>query len=278
MFYSRFEALLILGRIGQHGTNTEHMSPFASSLSLQRQIQPNSSNQLPKSPPNFNSATGKFQFLTCFNILALGVGNLFWVPLMRVLGKRPVYLVALPILASANIWSFVTRDYKQLLASSILSGFASSAAEATVPAIVTDIFYVHERGSALMIFHLAISSGMFLEPLINSYVTQYSTWRMTCGWMAIAAGATWLLAIFTVHETSYYNREIYRPFTSFGRKHSYAEKLGMTNGYNKKETFFAVLGKSIAVLAYPSILWSGLVVGVFAGWYLPSHSSILKPY
>jgi hypothetical protein len=90
--------------------------------------------------------------------------------------------------------------------------------------------------------------------------------------MAIAAGATWLVAIFVVHETSYYHREIYRPFTFFGRKHNFAQKLGMTIGYNKDQTFFAVMGESIAVLAYPSVLWSGLIVGVFAGWYLFSPS------
>jgi MFS family permease len=107
----------------------------------------------------FQLSDKEVTFLTCFNVLALGVGNLFWVSLMRVLGKRPVYLVSLPMLVAANIQSFSTRDYKQLLASSILSGFASAAAEATVPAIVTDLFFVHQRGSALMIFHLAISSG-----------------------------------------------------------------------------------------------------------------------
>lgn len=214
----------------------------------------------------FQLSSTQVSFLTCFNILALGVGNLFWVPLMRVIGKRPVYLISLPILVAANIWSWGTHDYKQLLASSICSGFAASAAEATVPSIVTDLFYVHERGSALMIFHMAISSGLFLEPLINSFVAQYSSWRMACEWMAIAAGATWIVSIFIVHETSYYNREIYRPFTSFGRKHNFAQKLGMTIGYNKDQTFFAVLGESIAVLAYPSVLWSGLLVGVCTGW------------
>lgn len=216
---------------------------------------------------DFQISDTEVAFLTCFNILALGVGNLFWVPLMRVLGKRPVYLISLPILVAANIWSFGTRNYKQLLASSILSGFASSAAEATVPAAVTDLFFVHERGFVLMIFHIAISSGIFLEPLINSYVAQYSSWQMTCEWMAIAAGAAWLVAIFTVHETSYYNREIYRPFTSYGRKHNFAQKLGMTIGYNKDETFFGAMGEAIAVLGYPSVLWSGLLIGVFSGWY-----------
>jgi MFS family permease len=227
---------------------------------------------------DFQLSDKEVNFLTCFNVLALGVGNLFWVPLMRVLGKRPVYLISLPILVAANVWSFGTRDYKQLLASSILSGFASSAAEATVPAIVTDLFFVHERGSVLMIFTMAISSGLFLEPLINSYVAQDSTWQMTCEWMAIAAGAAWLLAIFTVHETSYYHREIYRPFTSYGRKHNFAQKLGMTIGYNKDETFFGAMGEAIAVLGYPSILWSAVLIGVFSGWYFTLLVHVLNVF
>jgi len=77
---------------------------------------------------------------------------------------------------------------------------------------------------------------------------------MVCEWMAIAAGTTWIVASFVVHETSHYNREIYRPFTSYGRKHNFAQKLGMTIGYNKDQTFFAVLGESIAVAAYPGVL------------------------
>jgi hypothetical protein len=70
------------------------------------------------------------------------------------------------------------HDYKQLLASSVFSGSASVAVEATVPTTVTDLFVVHERGSVFMIFQMVIWSGLFLEPFINSYVTQYSSWRM----------------------------------------------------------------------------------------------------
>lgn len=204
------------------------------------------------------------KFLTCFNVLALGVGNIFWVPFMRIIGKRPVYLISLSILVASNIWSFTTSDYKQLLASSILGGFSAAAGQATVPALVTDLFFVHERGMVLMMFHFAMSCGVFLEPLIDSLVVQYYSWRMVCKWMAIAAGATWVLAVFTIHETSYFNREIYRPFTSYGRKHNFAQKMGMTIGYNKDQTFFGAMGDSISMISYPGVLWSGFTVAAFS--------------
>jgi MFS family permease len=149
----------------------------------------------------FHESPTRTGYLVCFNVLWLGVGNLFWIPLMRVIGKRPVYLLALPIFIAVNIWSYFARSYGSLLAARILSGFAASAADATVPSLVSEVFFVHERGQCMMIFHLALSSGFFLGPLICAYVVQYTSWRWACGWIAIAASVTLLAVIFLVRET-----------------------------------------------------------------------------
>ena len=53
----------------------------------------------------FNIDTNTAAFLVCFNILALGVGNFFWVIALRLLGRRPVFLLALPLLTALNIQS-----------------------------------------------------------------------------------------------------------------------------------------------------------------------------
>jgi len=104
---------------------------------------------------------------------------MFWVPLMRVIGKRPVFLVSLPILVATNLWASKTHNFNSLLASQIVSGFAGSAAEGSVLATAADIFFVHERGTMLMIFHMAISFGAMLGPLMNSYVVQVSAGFLT---------------------------------------------------------------------------------------------------
>jgi MFS family permease len=83
---------------------------------------------------------------------------------MRCVGKRPVYLMSLPLLAVTNIWSYKETSFNSLLAVSIVSGFAASAGDATVPAVVADLFFVHERGTLMMIFHMALSCGVFLGP------------------------------------------------------------------------------------------------------------------
>jgi hypothetical protein len=52
---------------------------------------------------------------------------------MRIIGKRPVYLASLLLLVATNIWGYFSHSYGSLLASRLLGGFSSAAADATVP-------------------------------------------------------------------------------------------------------------------------------------------------
>jgi predicted MFS family arabinose efflux permease len=61
--------------------------------------------------------------LVCFNVFLFGMGGIFWVPLMRVIGKGPIYLLALLALSMMDVWSSQAASYKELLASWIISGF-----------------------------------------------------------------------------------------------------------------------------------------------------------
>jgi MFS family permease len=177
---------------------------------------------------------------------------------MRCVGKRPIYLMSLPLLAVTNIWSYKATSFNSLLAASIVSGFDASAGDATVPAVVADLFFVHERGTLMMIFHMALSCGFFLGPLVNAYVVQYSGWRTECLWIAIAPFVTWAVAILTIHESSYFHRDVNAPESSFEQRRSFAQRLGLTLGYNKEANFFKAFADTVAVVAYPPVLWAGL--------------------
>lgn len=124
----------------------------------------------------FKKDTTKAGFLVSFSVLALGIGNFLWIIALRKLGRRPIFLSALPLLAATNAWSAYATSYSSLLGATILSGIASGAAEAPVSAVVADIFFAHERGATLMIFHIALSAGFFLGPAINGALVQYVGW------------------------------------------------------------------------------------------------------
>ncbi|KAL4806068.1 MFS general substrate transporter [Aspergillus unguis] len=196
--------------------------------------------------------------LVCFNVFLFGLGNVFWVPLMRVVGKRPVYLMSMLLLCMMNVWSSQAKSYGELLASRILSGFAAAAADATVPAVVADMVAPQHRGHYLMVFHLALTSGLFIGPLINAYLVQQEDWRWMCYFLAIAVGVTFVVAIFTVRETTYLrNRQ---------SKRKPWQWMSLTVGYNPEASFVRTLLDILCNVAYPQLLWASFTIGISVGW------------
>ncbi|PMD14114.1 MFS general substrate transporter [Hyaloscypha hepaticicola] len=180
-----------------------------------------------------NTTTTRAGYLTSIQLLFMGLGNLFWMPMMRIIGKRPVYLASLLLLS-----------------------------------VVADLFYFHERGHCMMMLHTAISGGVFLGPLINAYIVQYAGWRWMCAFMAIAASATFVVAFFTVHETAY-KREIINydlPESEYNPKKYWFAGLSLTSGYDSQALFWGWLGSTLVLLVYPPVMFVGLTIGVFLGW------------
>ncbi|KAF9891615.1 hypothetical protein FE257_003626 [Aspergillus nanangensis] len=198
--------------------------------------------------------------LVCFNVFLFGLGNVFWVPLMRVVGKRPVYLISMLSLAMMNVWSSRASSYDELLAARILSGFAAAAADATVPAVVSDMVPPQHRGHYLMIFHLALTSGLFVGPLINAYLVQEQGWRWMCYFLAVAVAGVFVVAIFTVRETTYL------PGRARAAKRTPRQWLSLTLGYNPDASFGRTVQDILCNAAYPQLLWAAFAIGISVGW------------
>lgn len=215
----------------------------------------------------FHTTTTRAGYLTSIQVLFAGLGCLFWVPVIRIVGKRPVYLVSMLLLAATNIWGYLAKSFGSLLASRLIGGFMSAAADAPVPSVVADLFYFHERGHCMMIFHTAISAGIFLGPLINAYIVQYAGWRWMCGFMAIASAVNCLVAIFTIHETAYKREEVdlERPAAEYADKKGWWSSLSITSGYDPEASFWSWLANTVVLLAYPPVVFVGVTIGVFVG-------------
>lgn len=190
-------------------------------------------------------------------------------PLIRIIGKRPGYLLSLLSLCAINIWGFFSTTYGSLLASRIMGGFLTAAAEAPVSSVVADLFFFHERGHALMFFNLSISSGAFLGPLINAYITQYLGWKWICGVMAIISGATFVGAVFLIRETAYVagtgGQDLSKPESAYPSKVTWPSSLGLTAGYDGNASFVGWMLSTAVLIAYPPVLVTGLICGLFIG-------------
>lgn len=190
-------------------------------------------------------------------------------PLARKIGKRPTYLISILCLCLLNMWGYLATSYASLLASRVFGGFLGAAADAPVPGVVADLFFHHERGHALMMFHFAIAAGGFGGPLINGYVVDYLGWRWICGVMAVAAGATLPLAALLIRETAYVAdgpRDLDRPAESYPPRRGWVSSLSLTGGFDRKASLVGWVLQTIQLAAYPPAWVAGLTVGVFVGW------------
>lgn len=83
-------------------------------------------------------------------VLFLGAFNIFWVPLSNWAGRRPVLLVATLLMTLSCVWAGVAKGYDSLLAARMFQGMGGAAADTVAPALVGDVFFLHERGRAMV--------------------------------------------------------------------------------------------------------------------------------
>jgi len=80
----------------------------------------------------------------------LGASNLWWVPLANTFGRRPVTLISLLLLTFSSMWAGLAKTYDSLLAARLFMGIGGGPADAVSPDVVGEIFFVHQRGRALV--------------------------------------------------------------------------------------------------------------------------------
>ncbi|KAK5108263.1 hypothetical protein LTR62_008647 [Meristemomyces frigidus] len=230
---------------------------------------------------HFHITATRATWLVGFNVLMFGLGNILWVPLMRVVGKRPVYLLALAVFVAANAWSTKAETYGSLLGGRMVAGFGASAADATVPSAVAEMFFVDQRGHCMMFFHFALATGIFLGPLINAYVVELHSWRWSCGWLACAGAVVFVLAFFFIREPQYYRERRQWSDEQIPAKRSYAGWLSLTLGYNNDrplQRFATTFWDILRMATYPPIFWVGCLVGLFVGWTIVIQVTVSQTF
>ncbi|KAJ6026489.1 major facilitator superfamily domain-containing protein [Penicillium canescens] len=159
-------------------------------------------------------AEGKTQedltHLTSYPGLTMGIGNLIGMPLAYSIGRRPVLLASTVILVLTSALCATAKTYEWHLAVRLVMGLAAGQAEALVPMITQEIFFLHERGTYLMIQNscqsiIAAVYILFAGPIAGA---------IGAGWWyglgACLSGLTLILAFFFLPETKYA-----RPLSSF---------------------------------------------------------------
>lgn len=95
----------------------------------------------------------------------LGAANIWWVPLSNILGRRPVLLVSTLLLTFVSMWAGLATTFDSILAARIFQGIGGAAADTVAPAVIGDVYFVDERGRAMV---CSISHRFSLDYRISS--------------------------------------------------------------------------------------------------------------
>ncbi|KAI3396559.1 hypothetical protein diail_12083 [Diaporthe ilicicola] len=106
-----------------------------------------------------------------------GVGPLFVVPFASATGRRPIVVACALLAAVTNIIAGYCSTWSGIMATRAFNGFAVGATIALGPAVICDMYFLHERGFYMGIFALFLNNGPHIAPLIGGFVAKNLGWR-----------------------------------------------------------------------------------------------------
>ncbi|KAJ5392313.1 hypothetical protein N7509_007803 [Penicillium cosmopolitanum] len=225
----------------------------------------------PSSIASFSSAVTKAALLFSTASAAAGVSNLLWVPLALKYGRRVVYTCSSLAFGVCCIWSARATTYGSLLASRIIGAWFAGSTECVAPLTITDIFFLHERGTMTAMYSASLSTGAAFGSFIAGLMSISQSWRNFHYLCAALVLATTTLMFFTMPETAF-QREANSPETATTESTSKASNVcevehvppQFASNVSKKSSLQRLAGPR----ASSPVLWSTVSFGVGIGIFV----------
>ncbi|KAK4149405.1 major facilitator superfamily domain-containing protein [Chaetomidium leptoderma] len=156
----------------------------------------------PREPKTFS----ELPYILAVHVLLLGGSNVWWVPLSNWMGRRPVLLIATLLMTLCSVWCARAESFGSLIAARILQGAGGGAADTVAPALIGDLFFIHQRGRAMAVYTIFLSAGSLFGGLTGGYLGYNHGW-VSIWWVSTAlSGFVFLLVALLVPETLYDRR------------------------------------------------------------------------
>ncbi|KAH6985177.1 major facilitator superfamily domain-containing protein [Ilyonectria destructans] len=156
---------------------------------------------------DYQSTVGDVIQFTGVTILALGFSNFIWAPISSSFGRRPVYFVSQLLCIASHIIRARATSYRTFMGSCILNGIGAGPAEILQPAVIADIFFLHDRGTWNALYWVVYTGSLMVAPIISGPMADRVGWR-NFWWLNIAmTGFSLVLGIFGFPETKWCRAE-----------------------------------------------------------------------
>ncbi|KAJ5746508.1 major facilitator superfamily domain-containing protein [Penicillium odoratum] len=249
-------------------------------------------------PKLLEKHVAKASYLFTTSALTIGVGNLFWMPLVLKYGRRTIYMVAFTCYLATAIWSAVAKSYTNELIARIFLGFSAGFADCLAPLTISDLFFLHERGSMMVWYTLSNQAGVTFGLVISGLVTMHHSWRVIYHIGIALVGSCLLLIVFTMPETYYVRKrpsdfgsailksgdknprkgthdhiEMSLPDTDVPPRKTYSQRHPIFSRSLTKESYLTLFIRPVVLFVLPPVLWTTLVFSVVLGFYVALTSN-----
>ncbi|KAJ7781944.1 MFS general substrate transporter [Mycena maculata] len=152
---------------------------------------------------HFKISTVVASYQTTIAIAFAGIGSFVWVPLANTYGRRPVLLFSTLIAAASSLGSGKALTWSQLIATRVLNGLGTSSFFTLGAGMVSDTFFLHERGRAMGIFTVFLTNSAHIAPIPGGFLGQYVSYRWCYYLPAILDFTMFVVMLFCLPETLY---------------------------------------------------------------------------
>ncbi|TKA82091.1 hypothetical protein B0A49_00244 [Cryomyces minteri] len=137
-------------------------------------------------------------------ILVLGFSNFIWVPISTSFGRRPVYIASQLICFGSMIWRARAKTYSSFMGACVVNGIGAGPAETIQPAVIADIFFLHDRGKWNTLYWVAYMGSLMVGPIISGPMADHAGWRSFWWFNVGLIGLSLLMVIFMFPETKWH--------------------------------------------------------------------------
>jgi MFS family permease len=114
-----------------------------------------------------------------FYLLGLSLGPILGAPMSEILGRKPVYVISLPLSMLFVMGVGLSKNIGSILVLRFFAGFFASPVMAIAGGTISDIWEVEMTGVAMSSFCLAPFAGPVLGPIIGGFAMVHKNWAWT---------------------------------------------------------------------------------------------------
>ncbi|RBQ69653.1 hypothetical protein FVER14953_10019 [Fusarium verticillioides] len=151
----------------------------------------------------YNSTLEDVIQFTGVTILILGFSNFFWAPISTSFGRRPVYIASQVICLACHIIRAKASTYGIFMGACVLNGIGAGPSEILQPAVIADIFFLHDRGTWNALYWVVYMGSLMIAPIIAGPMADRTGWQ-NFWWLNVAVTAlSIVLGVFGFPETKW---------------------------------------------------------------------------